>query len=64
VLSQDAIKAKKTAQNELKKYENRKLVINKLREKYIGNCLTKRGEEERIGASKGRPGKGQATETG
>ena len=37
LLSQDALKAKQTAYSELKKYENRKLVITKLREKYLGN---------------------------
>lgn len=36
LLSQDALKAKETAQSELKKYENRKLIITKLRSKYLG----------------------------
>ena len=36
LLSQDALKAKETAQSELKKYENRKLIITKLRGKYLG----------------------------
>ena len=39
LLSQDALQAKETAQNELKKYENRKMVITKLREKYLGQDL-------------------------